>query len=126
MAFKDKKKGLEYIKQWRAENVEKVRGYANGWRARNLEKANASSRAYRKQHSTDKEYLQRQSEIAKRSNEKFKRLCFAHYGNACACCGEHRQEFLSIDHAEGGGTKFRQQHPGMAGVRMYRWLVRHN
>lgn len=30
------------------------------------------------------------------------------YGHACACCGEPREEFLSLDHVFGGGNKDRK------------------
>ena len=33
---------------------------------------------------------------------------FNHYGWSCACCGEDRYEFLSIDHINGGGAKHRR------------------
>ena len=32
----------------------------------------------------------------------------AAYGGQCACCGEVRQEFLTIDHINGGGNKHRK------------------
>lgn len=34
---------------------------------------------------------------------KVRNQVFAHYGNFCACCGESRREFLSIDHINGAG-----------------------
>jgi len=32
-----------------------------------------------------------------------------HYGKVCACCGEDRYEFLSIDHVDGGGNAHRRE-----------------
>lgn len=43
------------------------------------------------------------------------------YGGKCACCGEDRWEFLTIDHVNGGGTKHRKQ-VGSGGGAFYKWL----
>lgn len=48
--------------------------------------------------------------------------CIAHYGNVCACCGEHRYEFLCIDHIDGGG----EQHRKSGISKICRWLIRNN
>jgi len=46
-----------------------------------------------------------------------------HYGGKCVCCGETTQEFLSIDHINGGGNKHRQE----IGIgQIYRWLEKNN
>ena len=42
------------------------------------------------------------------------------YGGACACCGEYRFAFLTIDHIEGGGRKHREQFT--SNDALYRWL----
>ena len=62
--------------------------------------------------------LQRVADNHRAEREK----CFAHYGPACACCGEARYEFLCIDHIDGGG----EQHRKVAGSKISRWLIRHN
>ena len=41
----------------------------------------------------------------------------------CACCKEHRLEFLSIDHINGGGRQERLA-TGVRGFQFYRWLKR--
>lgn len=50
-------------------------------------------------------------------------LCIEVYGGKCACCGESRYEFLSIDHIKGGGEKHRRE---VAGMKISRWLVKNN
>lgn len=45
----------------------------------------------------------------------------AHYGGVCACCGEHRYEFLSIDHPNNDGAAHRRS-INMASLR--HWLKR--
>lgn len=50
----------------------------------------------------------------------------AEYGGACACCGESREPFLCLDHADGMGAVHRKELTGDwsrgAGSRTYRWL----
>jgi len=49
---------------------------------------------------------------------------FAHYGEVCECCGEHRRPFLTIDHIHGGGKRHRKSlKAGGIGTSFYRWLV---
>jgi len=46
----------------------------------------------------------------------------SYYGGTppkCACCGEKQQEFLSIDHIEGGGNKHRREENIK---NIYKWL----
>lgn len=46
------------------------------------------------------------------------------YGNQCACCGERRYEFLTIDHIDGSGAQHRRELGGSQHV--YAWLRRNN
>ena len=46
----------------------------------------------------------------------------AAYGGCCQCCGETTEEFLVIDHINGGGT----QHLQALGYKLYRWLIKHD
>jgi hypothetical protein len=57
-------------------------------------------------------------ESVKKCNASVKAEVFDHYGRACACCGEDREEFLAIDHIDGGGRTHRKR------IRMmiYFWL----
>ena len=48
-----------------------------------------------------------------------------HYGDRCQCCGESNQEFLCIDHIDGGGTQHRKT-VGAGGDNMYKFLIREN
>jgi hypothetical protein len=51
------------------------------------------------------------------------------YGKTCACCGEHRYEFLDIHHVEGGGNKHRKSISGnknFGGYLFLLWLKRNN
>jgi transposase-like protein len=51
---------------------------------------------------------------------KLRAMVMEHYGAACACCGEDRLEFLSIDHINGNG----KQHRAAAGGKLYRLIVK--
>ena len=54
---------------------------------------------------------------------RLKQEVLAHYGGACACCGESTPEFLTIDHVNGGGVRHRRL-LGLKGMDFYRWLKR--
>ena len=51
---------------------------------------------------------------------KLKDRVFDYYGRSCVCCGEVRQEFLTIDHVDGGGREHRRK----INNDLYRWLVK--
>ena len=68
---------------------------------------------------------ERRNETNKRSNQKLRREVLAAYGNRCTCCGETEQDFLAIDHKDGGGNihikKLHKQ-----GMSFTSWLSRNN
>jgi hypothetical protein len=51
-----------------------------------------------------------------------RREALAAYGGKCACCGEVRHEFLSIDHINGGGSKHRKSLRPADRREFYRYL----
>ena len=54
-----------------------------------------------------------------------RRAVFEHYGTSCACCGEDRLPFLSLDHVDGGGTQHRSSLGNSGrGISFYRWIIR--
>jgi hypothetical protein len=63
---------------------------------------------------------------AKKRSEamRYRERVLNHYGHKCACCGEDRYEFLSVDHMNGDGAAHRRVIGG--GKAIYRWLVKHN
>jgi len=58
----------------------------------------------------------------KRLRDKNKQAVLDHYGHACACCGEARSAFLTIDHIDGGGNKHRKEIGGSA--HLHSWLIK--
>jgi hypothetical protein len=51
-----------------------------------------------------------------------RRETFAAYGGKCACCGENRLKVLTIDHINGGGSKYRRETGRRGGVDFYKLL----
>ena len=43
-------------------------------------------------------------------HQRLKREMVAAYGGKCECCGEDEITFLSLDHADGGGSRHRTAH----------------
>jgi len=67
-------------------------------------------------------------EYSKKWWREQKNRILIHYGGnppKCACCGEDKIEFLSIDHINGGGRKHRKE-IGKSGMPFYRWLIKNN
>lgn len=83
-------------------------------------------RAYQTQWARDN--AGRMSELGKISRDRLRLATLTAYGGKCACCGESRNEFLAIDHVNGGGNEHRRSlstNPrGGAGQTTYRWLRR--
>ena len=69
----------------------------------------------------------RRNQVARRA--RIKQMVLNHYSNGvmkCVCCGESEQDFLTIDHINGGGGQHRISIFGdrwTAGARFYNWLV---
>jgi hypothetical protein len=87
-----------------------------------IEKADA----YRKANPEKKRIREAKRARIKRREDRHAAL--AAYGGVCACCGEHREPFLVLDHINGDGAEHRrmmQPNAGPhapAGYRTYQWL----
>jgi hypothetical protein len=66
----------------------------------------AKKRAY--QEANREQIQERNKPYRRRVRRERRERVIAHYGGACACCGETRYEFLAIDHMEGGGHQHRK------------------
>ena len=75
---------------------------------------------------TEAEIRQYKAAEQRKSRLRKKLRVLAHYGGKCCCCGEHRYEFLAIDHINGGGLKERQKLGLKAGTTFYTWLEKNN
>lgn len=62
--------------------------------------------------------------VAKRTTREKRQVrleVLAHYGGECQCCHTDLEEFLTVDHIEGGGGQHRKEIPS---GNIYRWLRR--
>lgn len=104
------------------------RAYSRNYDAAHKERKRAYNASYRQSHRGDirarrdarrQELLPRKRASARLYAEahkdeiRAKRLLASdsvmlHYGGKCACCGEDRREFLTIDHVDGAGAKHRE------------------
>lgn len=67
----------------------------------------------------------RRREVGRQRKRNLRMAAFYAYGGpVCACCGEDRYEFLTIDHVNGDGGKHRRRLKKKHGyvVEIYRWL----
>lgn len=63
----------------------------------------------------------------KRYRDKLRADVLNKYGNQCACCGEKRPEFLTIDHVEGGGIRHLKSIGCLtSGTKFYAWIRRNS
>ena len=67
----------------------------------------------------------RQNQLQRESNHRLINEVIDAYGGKCACCGETRKEFLTIDHVNGDGNKHKKE-LGVTGSGFYRWLKQNN
>lgn len=73
-------------------------------------------------HNCAKQYSNKDTrQVRYRKKLKFKVV--QHYGGKCACCGEDRLEFLTVDHKNGGGNKYRRNTKKNSSA-FYSWLRR--
>lgn len=64
----------------------------------------------------------------KSSYHLLKPLCINQYGGKCECCAENIMEFLTIDHKDAIGPKYRRLPDGKygTGIFLYRYLFKNN
>jgi len=96
-----KKCDYEKTKRWRQNNRDKYNQMAKMWYQKNRDKCNQSQREKR---------------------HRLKNEVIDAYGGKCACCGETRKEYLSIDHVNGNGNKHKREIGAGNSEDLYRWL----
>jgi hypothetical protein len=75
---------------------------------------------YWEKYASDPAWMAQRIAYSKAAVLKLKLAAFEAYGNACACCGETRVEFLSIDHID--PTTAKRGTSERSGVGLYRML----
>ena len=99
---------------YRQENPAAVSASGRKYYVANRERRLAQNRAYWLANRDS--LLVHQRQYSKESRRAKKAELYAAYGNACACCGERREEFLTIDHINGGGRAHRKQLPNQSAL----------
>ena len=95
----------KYNKEWQQKNRDRCNQLTKKWKQNNRDRCN---------------------QLNRESNYRLKDEVFDAYGGKCACCGETRKEYLSIDHIDGNGNKQKRE-IGVAGSDdLYRWLRQNN
>lgn len=118
-----KKCSNEYSSIYQRENKIKRRKYEHEWRIKNIKKVREHKKIYSRQ------WRKFHPEKIKKYNEKVRLKVLTHYGGLppkCVCCGELFNEFLSIDHINGGGNKQRKGLKINSGQAFYRWLIKND
>ena len=121
--YEERKKDPAFVlkqKKYRDDNAETNREYQRIYRLSHAEQLREL--VARRKHlwkSSAKEY---QREYARQYAAKFRQQVLNVYGHKCACCGESRQEFLQVDHANNDGKQHRELTGG--GHTFYKWVVR--
>jgi hypothetical protein len=64
----------------------------------------------------------------KKRLRNIKIVIFKAYGNKCNCCGESNPKFLTIDHVNNDGGKFRKSNLSFLKVNYnyYNWIIKNN
>ena len=60
---------------------------------------------------------------ARRARRKTRQAILTMYGDRCACCGDDHEEFLALDHVNGGGAKHRKSVGTTSSTAVYRSVL---
>lgn len=113
MPYKNKQQSKEF-----------QRIYQKEWRNKYPDKWKAIQRKWYQGHREEK--LKKTVVQNRKRYHKLKMLALEKYGGSppkCSCCKEKIYEFLTIDHADGGGSRHRKSLNGYTGG-LYGWLVK--
>lgn len=118
-----------YMKKWRENNREYIRKWQRAWIANNPDAIKSHYKSRRAKWSEGNREranaVSRKHYHAHKSGYAAKHVllrwqCITAYGSKCACCGESKSEFLSIDHIN--GRKLELHRKGLTGRALYKWL----
>ena len=115
-----KKCSYEKDKIWRQNNRDSCNQSQKIWRQNNRDRCNQSSKIWQ-QNNRD-----RHNQLQRESYHRLVNDVIDSYGGKCACCGETRKEFLSIDHKNGNGNKQKREIGVGDSGGLYYWLKRNN
>lgn len=104
--FANREKCLRKMKEWRIKNADRVKENKKRYEINNREKCRSWHNAYRIRHA---EECRERSKIYAR---KIRLEVINAYGGKCACCGENRIPFLTLEHTNRDGAEHRRRCPG--------------
>lgn len=107
---------------YRREHKARLNGESRKYWVDNPEKRREHYARRRERIKADPIARARRNEIARLGAFRLRKLALSRYGEICQCCGEHRNEFLAIDHLNGCSKELRKIQGG--GTSLYRWLKR--
>jgi hypothetical protein len=119
----------DWARRHYAEHAEDERAKKRAFHAANRDTLNARfAVSRRKKYAEDADYrTKRNAQIRDRLRE-VRALVFAHYGAgdppSCVCCGESHDEFLQLDHVNGGGNIHRATAGSRGTNGVFYWLIR--
>ena len=119
LSEKQKKTRKDVLHDSYIKNKEHIQKYHEKYYEKNKYKISQQGKKY---------YKNNKARILSRNKEywkKQKQLVLDQYGSICSCCGEHRVEFLTIDHINGGGHQHRESLK-KKGKNFLFWLINNN
>ncbi|KKL61610.1 hypothetical protein LCGC14_2193580 [marine sediment metagenome] len=94
-------------------SIEDERRYHREWaRKHYVPVADLSSDAHQARLEAHRHYKKRNLEARRKYYRKLRQDVLTAYGRICVCCGELHEEFLTMDHINGGGRKERKKYSG--------------
>jgi hypothetical protein len=124
--LENREKYREYHREWkrkyRKKHMDKIKIYNRKWRAEHREQVRKTCmKSYYK--NKEKRSIHTKE---KNQNKKFSVLAIYSKGQPkCACCGETNIEFLTIDHVNNDGSKYRKK-INCRGSGIYYWLIKNH
>ena len=111
------KKARERARKKRAENPEECNRLQRERRAKKPEHYRKAANDYYQRNKKHRQWL------AREHKKKLRKKVIEGYGGKCKCCGETQNEFLALDHINGGGTKERKR---VHAHTLYSFVIRNN
>jgi len=100
-----KKCNNKQSKEWQQDNRDRYNQLVKKWQQNNKDRCN---------------------QLVREENQRLRDEVIDAYGGECACCGETRKEYLTIDHIDGNGNKQKREIGVKDSRSLYRWLRQNN
>lgn len=110
-------------KEWIRNNKERCKARRKKYYEKERERYRENARKY--YHANREERLKYNKEYQRHTqrNAKIKYDVMSHYGHKCICCGESEIKFLTIDHINNDGSKFKGT-SYRKGTGLYLWIIK--